>query len=139
MEEELDYNEHLWNYEQVCEDQVPNTNTLQIKGRIKLAEINHEERVWRIERKVQHEIRYETESAKIRSLEKELKSSRKKEQDESEKNRILMCENTKLKQRLKKIESQYEKRKVEIDVALDAFLLDPKADFDEFFESLKFR
>ena len=50
-----------------------------------------------------------------------------------------MCENTKLKQRLKKIESQYEKRKVEIDVALDAFLLDPNADFDEFFESLKFR
>ena len=42
MDQELDYDEE-WDYEQTVRDQVKITNTLEIKGRIKLASINQED------------------------------------------------------------------------------------------------
>lgn len=138
MDQELDYDEE-WDYEQTVRDQVKITNTLEIKGRIKLASINQEERVWKIQRKLESEKKESTKMSKIQILETELKISQKNTNDQITQNQLLRDENTELKEKISRMEMLYEKRKIEIYVALDAFLLDPNASYDEFFDSLKFR
>ena len=132
MDQELDYDEE-WDYEQTVRDQVKITNTLEIKGRIKLASINQEERVWKIQRKLESEKKEGTKMSKIQILETELKISQKNTNHQITQNQLLRDENTELKEKFSRMEMLYEKRKIEIDVALDAFLLDPNASYDEFF------
>ena len=139
MNDELDYNDADWNYELVCQQQLETKSTTEIKGRIKLAEINYEERVSKIMREQEKMLKSENENSKIRILEYELELSKKREKTQKIENQKLEVENCELKRKINLIDSQYEQRKIEIYVAFDAYLMDNEANYDEFFESLKFR
>ena len=139
MNDELDYNDSDWNYELVCQQQLETKSTTEIKGRIKLAEINYEERVSKIMREQEKMLKSENENSKIRILEYELELSKKREKTQKIENQKLEVENCELKRKINLIDSQYEQRKIEIYVAFDAYLMDNEANYDEFFESLKFR
>ena len=67
MNDELDYNDSDWNYELVCQQQLETKSTTEIKGRIKLAEINYEERVSKIMREQEKMLKSENENSKIKS------------------------------------------------------------------------
>ena len=75
--------------------------------------------MWKIQRKLESEKKEGTKSSKIQILENELKISQKNTNDLIRQNQSLRDENTELKEKIKRMEMLYEKRKIEIDVTLD--------------------
>ena len=137
--DELDFEYDEWNYYQVLEDQNRGINVLEVRQRLKLAEINQEQREWRLKREFEQQQKDGDELSKLKITENEVKMLKLRLKEEQEKTSKLTNENETLKSKIKKNDDQYADRKIEVETLIDLFLNESDEDFEELCNRLKYR
>ena len=137
--DELDYEETEWNYHEVLENQNPQIDLAKIKQRIKLAEIDQEQKEQKLQSDYERQIKCGNEMSHVKMLECEIKNLKEKLKMKNDENKKLSLTVSEQKIKIEKTENQSSKSKAEIEVILDAFCLDGASDFQELIEILKFR
>ena len=137
--DQLDYEETEWNYHEVLESQNPQIDVAKIKQRIKLAEIDQEQREQKLQSDYERQFKCGNEMSQVKMLEYEIKCLKEKLKIKTDENKKLTLTVTEQKIKIEKTENQSSKSKAEIEVILDAFCLDETSDFQELIEILKFR
>ena len=137
--DELDFEYDEWNYYQVLEDQNRGINVLEVRQRLKLAEINQEQREWRLKREFEQQQKDGDELSKLKITENEVKMLKLRLKEEQEKTSKLTNENETLKAKIKKNDDQYADRKIEVETLIDLFLNESDEDFEELCNRLKYR
>ena len=137
--DELDFEYDDWNYYQVLEDQNRGINVLEVRQRLKLAEINQEQREWRLKREFEQQQKDGDELSKLKITENEVKMLKIRLKEEQEKSSKLTNENETLKAKIKKNDDQYADRKIEVETLIDLFLNESDEDFEELCNRLKYR
>ena len=137
--DELDFEYDDWNYYQVLEDQNRGINVLDVRQRLKLAEINQEQREWRLKREFEQQQKDGDELSKLKITENEVKMLKIRLKEEQEKSSKLTNENETLKAKIKKNDDQYADRKIEVETLIDLFLNESDEDFEELCNRLKYR
>ena len=137
--DELDFEYDDWNYYQVLEDQNRGINVLEVRQRLKLAEINQEQREWRLKREFEQQQKDGDELSKLKITENEVKMLKLRLKEEQEKTSKLTNENETLKAKIKKNDDQYADRKIEVETLIDLFLNESDEDFEELCNRLKYR
>ena len=136
---ELDFDGETWNYEEVIRSQNPELDLFQIKQRIKLAQITQEQTEYKLNSRYERQQTEGEESLKIRILENQVKTLKIRLQKENEINQVLMSTNSQLKSKIEKHENRIGQNKAEIEVIVEAFIMDEGANYDELTTNLKNR